>query len=82
MSQLVCTIQVPAANLKAGDIVVSRGQARYLQDKAGHLGGYDRWPYVTYAADGTVAAHGEMNVHPDATVTLVAVHVDGGIVTP
>lgn len=82
MTQTVCTIQVPAAHLKAGDIVVTSGRARYLQEKNGHLCGYDRWPYVTYAEDGAIAGRGEMNVRPDATVTTVAVHVDGGIVVP
>jgi hypothetical protein len=80
MAQLVCTLEVPAASLKAGSIVVAGGRARYLGEKAGHLLGYDQWPYVAYNDDGSVAAHGTMNVRHDAKVLTVAVHIDGGIV--
>jgi hypothetical protein len=82
MSQLVCTLEIPAAHLKAGSIVVAGGRARYLGDKSGHLCGYDQWPYVAYGDDGSEAARGTMNIRPDAKVLTVAVHMDGGVVVP
>ena len=82
MAQLVCTLEIPAAELHAGHIVVSGGRARYLGEKSGHMIGYDHWPYVAYSDDGTVAAHGTMNVRSDSKVLTVAVHMDGGVVVP
>ena len=83
MTTLVCTIEIPAAHLKAGSIVVAGGRARYLGEKSGRLCGYDQWPYTAYNDDGTVAARGTMNVRPDARVLTVAVDCrDGGVIVP
>lgn len=82
MAQLVCVTETPVADLKTGSIVVAGHQARYLGEKAGHLLGYDEWPYTAYGDDGSVAARGTMRVHRDSRVLTVAVHVDGTIVVP
>jgi hypothetical protein len=82
MSQVVCTLEIPAASLHAGHIVVSGGRARYLGEKAGQVCGYDRWPYVAYGDDGAEVARGTMNIRADAKVLTVAVHVVGGVVVP
>lgn len=80
--QLVCTVKVPAANLRAGYIVVAGGRARYLGEKSGRMPGYDRWAYTAYADDGTVAARGEMSIRADSEVLTVAMTCDGSVVVP
>jgi hypothetical protein len=82
MSQLVCTLEVPAAHLKAGSIVVAGGRARYLGEKSGRLCGYDQWPYVAYGDDGAEIARGTMNIRADGKVLTVATCVSGHVIVP
>jgi hypothetical protein len=79
---VVYTLEIPAAELKAGHIMVNCGRALYLGEKSGRMLGYDQWPYVHYDNDGTVAGRGTVNVRCDSRVRIVAVHVDGSFITP
>ena len=82
MAQLVCMLEIPAAELKPGHIVISGDRARYLGEKTRQVCGYDEWTYTAYQEGGEVASRGIVNLRHDGTARIVAVHVDGGVVVP
>ena len=56
MAQLVCTLEVPAAHLKPGSIVVAGGHARYLGSQSGRR----PWQMHVVACKGPAANAGSV----------------------
>ena len=78
----VCTIRIPAAELHEGSIAVAGGEARYLRRPVHALAGWTAWEYTRHNPDGSIAGQGVAEFRSDAEVSVVAVTLDGALVTP
>jgi hypothetical protein len=61
--------RVPVGMLASGDIVISVGRALHLDQRTGHMLGYDHWTYAAYGPDGKRL--GTTRLRQDAEVNVI-----------